>query len=229
MDKVFHLAQQPVFSKFENHKKANNFTRIDGEAYPVILSMQNHSNRTISEIAIDVFLKIGKGTNHMFHEPITDSGITIEPDNLTHDILLLDMSGFPITYVEVERLTYKSGTESFTQEPMELQFVIDTAMVGNSFIGFDSAEELAKYHLLGNYLKNSLPARTFLLQNSFGMLSEIASGEIHLDGRMQKLGESDRRKWLGAIQIDIISKIMMQMEDLIGTDGFDAISRWRLL
>ena len=95
--------------------------------------MQNHSNRTISEIAIDVFLKIGKGTNHMFHEPITDSGITIEPDNLTHDILLLDMSGFPITYVEVERLTYKSGTESFTQEPLELQFVIDTAMVGSIY------------------------------------------------------------------------------------------------
>ncbi|MGH9925881.1 MAG: hypothetical protein ACREAS_11230 [Nitrososphaera sp.] len=151
----------------------------------------------------------------MFHESITDSGITIEPDNLTHDILLLDMSGFPITYVEVERVTYKSGTESFSQEPMELQFVIDTAVVGNSFIGFDSAEELAKYHLLGNYLNNSLPARTFLLQNSFKMLSEITSGEIHLDGRMQKLSESDRRKWLGAIQIDIISKIMMQMEDLI--------------
>jgi hypothetical protein len=47
----------------KKYKRENNFTRIADQAYPVILDMQNLSDKTISEIAIDLLLKVGEGTN----------------------------------------------------------------------------------------------------------------------------------------------------------------------
>ena len=40
-------------------------------------------------------------------------------------------------------------------------------------------------------------------------------GQIHGRGATQKLVENDRRAMLSAIQIDIVSKIMMNFEDLV--------------
>jgi hypothetical protein len=60
-DQVFQFAYQVKFPMFEKYKQDNNSKRIADEAYPVILRVENHSNKTINEIAIDVFLEIREG------------------------------------------------------------------------------------------------------------------------------------------------------------------------
>jgi hypothetical protein len=73
---------------------------------------------------------------------------------------------------------------------------------------FDEKTEL-EYMMLRNYQENGLVGRRVLIQIPF-----VALEKIEEDKWYTKVDENEKPKVRGIIQIDIISKIRMYMEDL---------------
>src|SRR5215207_6813920 len=66
-----------------------------------------------------------------------------------------------------------------------------------------------EYILLRNYLENGLPGRGFLLEMDFVALEQVEKGNWYIE-----INDNEKPKVRSFIQIDIISKIVMYIEDL---------------
>jgi hypothetical protein len=75
---------------------------------------------------------------------------------------------------------------------------------------------MQNYLLLENYIKSSLPARGLLLKFMFKTLKEITQHRsFEFEGQAISFEKEDLPALQSMLQIDIIAKIMMYVEDLI--------------
>jgi hypothetical protein len=141
--------------------------------------------------------------------------------------LLFDISGFKQVSIKIDNINYRipSG-ETRSKYKSNSPLIVDTLDLDNPYHGFKSYDEMQVYLLLKNYIQSSLPARSLLLKLMFRAMDEISTHKgFEISGQKFKFTDQEIPVINSIIQIDIISKIMMYIEDLIslliGMKDFD--------
>jgi hypothetical protein len=88
--------------------------------------------------------------------------------------------------------------------------------LNNPYHGYRNQEEMETYILLKNYFQSSLSARKLLPQIMFKALKDLAvSKSFEFEGQQFSYMDKEIPSILNMIQVDIIAKIMMYIEDLV--------------
>ncbi|MDE1765834.1 MAG: hypothetical protein KGI27_06110 [Thaumarchaeota archaeon] len=200
----------------EKIKQDEKISRIKGEAYPVILKIQNQLPFDIKNLVFsaETFIK-AEGIGSTYSLNLDQNEINISTNSIV-EITLFDACGFSEVFVKLKSVSYigknkKSDNRYKSNSPL----LININDFTNSFNGFSNDGERKVHLLLENYLNNSLPLRGWLLGLMFQLLKRANSGEIEIHDKKIRLTEDDLARTRASIQLDIISKIMMYIEDLI--------------
>lgn len=217
-----HLLQASThpFLIFERFKKENGIQMSDNNALPVIISIENGLSFDINNITFQIIAEahyMEKQKSRLIIDFVKPE--VIAANQAWHDILF-DISGFSQVLVKIENVGYNNNNDKgsirlnhfVTNTPQ----LITATEIQNNYGGFRDQNEMKTHFLLRNYLSNSFLARGWLLKLMLSKLNEITdTKKTNLDEKIIYLDEKNLPIYQSIIQIDIISKIMMYIEDLI--------------
>ena len=209
------LVLQGSFDGIENIKRDNNIKRVEGVAYPVILIIINHFSYDVNfDFKATASLKDYNGNTYDLE---FEQSVPV-PKNRSMEVIMFDNSGFFESRLQLGSVDFQNNTQStkpnyFSNSP----FLINMDEMTNPYNGFQNSDELEEYFLLSNYLHHSgFSARGLLLQLMFENLKKINSNSVfQIAGKRIHLIEHDSNYLRCVIQMDIISKMMTYVEDLI--------------
>ncbi len=205
---------QPTFIKIENLKKKYDLSRIPGEGYQVIVSIKNPFSYDITEIFIRMSVKIKVSEQKSEEVFVEEQNLTVNSNQVLH-FGIFDISGLLKSTIKLENIWYKINSILATDYNTNSPFLIDMTELRNENCGFKSQSEMHTAFLLLNYTEHSLPARGWLLKFMFKSLEEVLKErKFEFEGITYHFGESDLDLIQCFIQADIISRIMMYIEDL---------------
>jgi len=209
--------EQPTFNNIEKLKKEHGFKRKPGEAYAVVLLLENQTNYEIADIDIKITAKIkptatiDKIYSINIKEPSIKLGIKQKLP-----ISLFEMSGLISALVSLGTVNYKIKNLFSTDYQTNAPLVFDMTELQNDFDGFKNIEEKQNVILLNNYLLYSLPARGILLKILLKSLHQINKDrKFEFNNRTNYFTSDETQSIRGFIQIDLVAKIMMYIEDLV--------------
>lgn len=219
-----HLLQASIhpFSIFEKFKKENGVQMSDNnDALPVIISIENGLSFDINSITFQIIAEVHY-VEKQKSKLIVDF---VKPDviaaNQTWHDILFDVSGFSQVLLRIENINYNNNNNDRGSIRLN-QFVTNTpqliipAEIQSNYGGFRDQNEMKTHFLLRNYSSNSFLTRGWLLKLMLSKLKEITdTKKTNLDEKTIYLDEKSLPIFQSIIQIDIISKIMMYIEDLI--------------
>ena len=199
----------------EKIKQSKKFQRIVGEAYPVIIIIENPFDFDIVEFSFQAkaFFK-GDNEDDQFLIEFNQSGIKVESKQII-EITLFDGSGLSEVLVQLNSVKYQDNNKrTLSDYTTNSPYLINFKDFRNEFNGFSSLKEMQIYLLLDNYKNDSLPSRIWLLTFMFNLLEDVKSKKIELQGKTSILTENDLIRVRTILQLDIIAKIMMSIEDM---------------
>jgi len=207
------------YETIENIKRQENVQR-GTFSIPIIVSFRNLGKDTIKNIKLDMNSDIDLTANNKdvqfkfeFKEISLDSMIL--PSQGTIGITLFDISGFKIAKLGIQHLSYDRNGKQMYAYRINAPIIFETSRLINNYNGFGSKEEFETWYFLDNYASTAISSRSILLKFMFDKLQELESGELKVAGESITLGNAAKLSLKNIIQIDIISKIMMFIEDLI--------------
>ncbi len=185
------------------------------EFYPVIMGITNQAPCDIKDTRIK--MKILCITENRTEVSIESVSPFIElKKNKSLKATIFDFSGFLEAKIELIDVNYKFDDEiSSHQLKIKDSFLINKNDISNPFVGYRNYEEMETCFLLQNYLQNGFPARGLLLKLIFKILDDVISNRgFDYEGEKYSFNEEEIPALKSMIQIDIMSKIMMYIEDL---------------
>lgn len=209
------LLLEGSFNEIEKIKSDNNIERINGVSYPVIFKITNSfPYDVIFDFKVTALLKDYGGDTYDL-----ELGQNVHvPTNQELEFTMFDNSGFLESILRLDSISFQSGEPDIKDDYfIDHYFLINMDEMTNSYYGFRSKNELEEYFLLFNYLHNGgIYARGMLLKLMFDDLKRSRPNSIlTIDGHENKLTGNDANYLRSMIQVDIISKIMIYVEDLI--------------
>jgi|GEM_PF-2912177 len=210
------LLMQEVFDKVEELKSRNGFAKVEGEGYPLIISVISHVSTEISNVRISgsIWLNLGDKSALQGVEEF-DFGIPVLKSRELYEIVILNMAGVNEARISVLDAVYSQSDGSKGKCVTSAPFLVRLSDLSNEYNGFKDEKTRERHFLLRNYQDNSKPLRGILLNLMFQAIEDINKQKFVLKGSSRILVGEDLAKIRGAIQVDIISKIMMYIEDLI--------------
>ena len=209
------LVLQGSFDEIENIKRNNKINRVEGVAYPVILTIINHFSNNVSfDFKATASLKDYNGNTYdlEFEQSVSVS------KNQSVEITMFDNSGFLESRLQLDSVDFQNNKQSIKQNYFSSPFLINMDEMTNPYNGFQCRDELEEYFLFLDYVNDngSLYARGILLQFLFDNLKKIKHDSVlKIAGNKINLVKNDVNYLRSVIQMDIISKIMTYVEDLI--------------
>ena len=210
------LVLQGSFDGIENVKRDNNIKRVEGVAYPVILTIMNHFSYDVSfDFKATASLKDYNGNTYDLE---FEQSVSV-PKNQSVEIAMFDNSGFFKSRLQLGSVDFQNNKQSAKQDySSNSPFLINMDEMTNPYNGFQSRDELEEYFLFLDYVNDngSLYARGILLQFLFDDLKKIKPDSVlKIAGNEINLAKNDVDYLRSVIQMDIISKMMTYVEDLI--------------
>ena len=219
-DKSFGNQGKEVYYAIEKYKKENNIARIQGRSFPVVIGIDNQTPYDISDITIEiiwdtkVFTESGEKSDQIsicFSNPYT-----IKSKEYWNG-LLFDASGFHQAIIALTRVEYKINDQvEKTRFETNTPLLVNTDDLTNQYHGYQDQQEIQNYLILENYINTSFLARGYSLKFMFKTLNEITQKKsFEFEGETIAFNKEDLLVLQSVLQIDIIAKIMMYVEDLI--------------
>lgn len=207
----------PVHSAVERFKKESGVTGKG--SYPVLATLTNFKSSAISDVAVTVriYVKVRKDSAFESQPIVATLRHQQLGGNMHSDMILFDTAGFDMAVIQAVGMEYKEGAiqkvdEGFTQNT---PFLIDMNEMQNAFGGFKDNDELETYFLLKNYSDHNLYLRGILLNMMYSDLEAINDGTYQLSGKKINYSEQQLKMVRALIQVDIIARIMMYIEDYV--------------
>jgi hypothetical protein len=211
-------APEQIFSianDLEEVKKKYDVKRNEGESYPIIIDVKNQSSCDIKDICIKIKILLIKEdlTEFLVESAMPSFGLKRD-----HSLkaTIFDFSGFLKARIDVVDVKCRINHEnSLHRSEVKDSFLITKNDIVNQFNGYRNYEEMEICFLLQNYLQNGFGARGHLLKLIFKALDDISKNrELSYEGEKYSFNVEEIRIIKSMMQIDIISKIMMYIEDL---------------
>ena len=141
-----------------------------------------------------------------------DLSVTYEEKKITPNIFILSLLGVETFQIELTRVSvFVNG-----KEPEEISSNAPILFDKNVFDDSSHDKTLKdNYFLLSNYLLGSLLYRGIYLKLDFECLENLKQNFLFLDGKKLDLDTESGNVFKSLIQLQIVSKIMMYIEDLI--------------
>jgi hypothetical protein len=194
----------------EEFKRQNNIQTSEGELYPVIMDIKNQSLSNVKDICIN--MNILYTTKDMQVQLKFVSPPIELKRNQSLKATVFDFSGFLEAKIDLIDVNYKINNENLE---IKDSFLINKSDITNQFNGYKNSEEMETCFLLQNYLQNGFAVRGLLLKLIFKTLDDLNKNKgFEYDGEKYSFNEEEISALRSMIQIDIISKIMMYIEDL---------------
>jgi hypothetical protein len=204
-----------VLDFIEKFKADHQIPRLEQESFAVGVKIDNPFDQPVFNVAIHFAMKAylpdGDCRSFKFSLPLPhiDGKESIE-------VLLLDLSGLPKALFKVEGATFvRSDGTTGNRQRGSFPYLIDIAELTNEFGGFKDQSERETYYLIENYAKESVYARGWLLTILNKALEEVNNEKFSVKGKVVPLRGSELAKTRSIIQVDIISKIMLYIEDSV--------------
>lgn len=196
-------ACQQIFEKFRTDNK---IPTASTKNYLVMLCHRGTNDR-ITEIQLGLEFMIDETNKIEFKKGYRDVP--------TKPIILGDISWTKKIFVIVSKLEfYKNGTLVDNYETNAPVYGINDDL--NKNYGFSDEDELENYYLLSNYYNNSINSRGILLNLMFQVINDFLDTKtLHINGKNPKFEGPGVPFVCHTLQIDIVAKIMMYIEDLI--------------
>jgi hypothetical protein len=213
------LLAMSSIKEIENIKEREEIKRAS-TAIPIILSFQNRGEDDVSNIKFDVSAEIDaisiKGDLQFKFELKENllENLVLRPEE-TSGIILFDISGFRTAKFNLLNLSYAKSQKETSVYRINAPIIFETARLSNDFNGFRSKEEFERWYFLDNYVSTALYSRSILLKLMFDNLCRLDGDELKIDNQRIVLRKAAKSSLKHAVQIDIISKIMMYIEDLV--------------
>jgi hypothetical protein len=190
------------YLEVQEYKKDKKIVSV--KEYPFLLVEFNGSDLKARDILIKIKLEINASDVLRFEIN------QVIPKN----ILLLSLSGFEKLLVSIEDVKFKIDGKEYQEVSTNAPILYDKTVFDD--IGKDKSQ-IESYYSLSNYLEGSFYYRGILLKLAFKNLDEITMDRFFIfNGEKQDFSsDNDLNLFKSLIQIDIISKIMLYIEDLI--------------
>lgn len=199
----------------EKLKSDHKVERIPEKSFAVGVKVTNPLHQPVFNVSIlfDILIYLPSGESKSFKTALPIPHIESKGDI---EVLLLDLSGFAKAIIKVDEVSYlfPDGTKGSRYRGSH-PYLIDIPELTNLFGGFNNQVDRETYYLLDNYAKESVYARGWLLTILSKALEEVNSDKFMAKGKMVPLRGSDLAKTRSIIQVDIIAKIMMYIEDSV--------------
>jgi hypothetical protein len=222
---TFRNQELSLYNEIEQIKRNNCVLRIHDQSFPVIINIDNQLPYDIKDIRIKIIadkVDENKRTDELQKvvsqiSPIDFSRKDTLRSKESWNGLLFDMSGFTQLLIKFDQIHYNiinntvHETKVNTNTPILINFDIS-----NTRSGYRNHDEMRAYILLKSYLDYSFPARGLLIKFAFKMLEQVmASRSFEFEGEKTSFDDEEIPFVQSMLQVDIISKIMMYIEDLI--------------
>lgn len=190
----------------ENFRTENMITAGHTKNYLVMLCNLGTNDR-ITEMQLDLDITINHSNRFQFKKKYHE----FRPK----PIVLGDISWANSIIVSIDRLDFqKNGVWSDNYESNAP--VHGNIVELNINYGFKDEDELENYYLLSNYYNNSINSRGLLLNLMFQIAKDFLNTKtLQLKGKKFTYSEKDVPFVSHTLQIDIVAKIMMYVEDLV--------------
>lgn len=216
-----------LYNEIEQLKKDNGISRTPDQSIPIIINIDNQLSHDIKDIRIKIIADSGdqNNCNDVSHKiisqisPIDFSRKDILRSRESWNGLLFDMSSLKQILIKLDQIHYDTiinDTNHKTNINTNTPILINIEDISNAYHGYRSHEDMQAYILLKLYLDYSFSARGLLIKFAFKMLEQMtASKPFEFEGEKTSFSDQEIPSIQSMLQIDIISKIMMYIEDLI--------------
>lgn len=223
-----------LFEFIEKFKSARGVQRIPQKTIAIGVKVINRFNQPVFNVSVffDLVVYLTTGDSKSFKFALPSPHIESKGES---DVLLFDLSGLPKATFKVDAVTFVYGDGTVgTRHKGTFPYLIDASEITNSFGGFRNQNERETFFLLDNYAKEGLYARGWLLTILKKALEEVNSDRFTFNGNIVPFRGSELAKARSIIQVDIISKIMMYIEDsailllgnkTVGQNFYDLLDR----
>lgn len=190
------------YSNFERYKKINNIVATN--EYPLLLMEFSGSDANLSDLNLKLKIEVNSNVTLDF-----DFSENKPPRNL----VLLSLSGINKLSIKIESVKFKIENKEYKEVSSNAPIEYDRAY----FDAFDDKSKIENYHFLTSYLHETFIFRGILLKVAFKNLEEISTNHsFSYKGKKYVYSNvDDLNRIKSLIQIEIISMIMMYIEDLI--------------
>ncbi|HKQ20655.1 MAG TPA: hypothetical protein VJS91_01320 [Nitrososphaeraceae archaeon] len=129
--------EQPTFDNIENLKRENGMSRIPGEAYPVVLLLQNRTNEEITDLDIKIRakIKLADDLDKFYQINIDDPSVKLG-NKQSLPITLFDMSGLTTALVILDTVNYRVKKIYSTGYQTNAPLIYDMTYLQNNYNGF---------------------------------------------------------------------------------------------
>src|SRR5215207_6782837 len=210
-----------VYNIVEDYKRTNNIVRTQGYSFPILINLDNQTSTDLENIKIEIITKITASSSNKVtieHQLPIEFGYSYILKNKEYwNGLLFDMSGFAQVAITLGKVEYQINNKNesgnvATNTPL----LINTNDLTNPYHGYRNQQEVQNYLLLNNYIQNSFSARGLLIKFMFKILDELTKNKsFKFEEEIFSFGPEEIPVIQGMLQIDIIAKIMMYIEDLV--------------
>jgi hypothetical protein len=207
------LQQEESFSEMDKFKERMDVSNPKDAAFILFVHIANNLDLPIQSMALEIEMEIKlseekKGS--LFLNP-TIHNLINSGENLQR--ILCDLPYSSNTLIKIRNFRYQIGMNFFDSYTSNTPYLIDTDELGPPLFGYKDQNEFETAFLLKNYLTNGFPARGWLLKFLFKLLDDIDTPNFEIEGKA--IPSNSRSNFQAFIQIDIISKIMMYIEDFV--------------
>jgi hypothetical protein len=209
---TFKNQELSLYNEIEQLKKHNSISRIPDQSIPIIINIDNQLPWDIKDIRMKIIADSGPIS------PIDFSRKEILKSRESWNGLLFDMSGFKQMLVKLDQIHYNivNGAIHKINVNTNTPILINFDDINSTYHGYRSHDEMEAYILLKFYLDYSFSARGLLIKFAFKMLEQImTSKSFEFEGEKTLFSDAEIPSIQSMLQIDIIAKIMMYIEDLI--------------
>src|SRR5215211_169364 len=202
-------------SDIERIKQERNIKGNEGEYYSVTASIKNDSSYDATDINIKLNILLTCLDETQFSIDHSSSLPDIKRGN-TLEINMFDSSGCSEGLITLLGFTYKMNGSTPLLPHINESHLININELNNAFNGYRNYEEMQTSILLQTYIMHAFSARGVLLKLTLNDLTQLNKDKgFEYDGERYSFGETQLAVIRSMIQIDIIAKIMMYIEDLI--------------
>lgn len=207
---------ETVLDSVENLKKTLSLTSAKGEGYAVVLSLHNLTTKELSDFDIEINVKLQhtKG-GKIIPIKINDKSLKLTMKE-ERSILLFELTGIEGALFNAKRVSYKIENILHTNCISDMPMVFLMSELKNDFNGLNNSEEMETFFILDKYLNFSLLGRGILFRIMLNALEKLnRERKMEFENHTYLFTMDDIIRIRGFIQIDLVSKIMMYIEDLI--------------
>jgi len=199
---VSNYIKRSEFSRFEQYKSSQNI--VSNNKYPYLLVEFDGSDSKIRDIILGIKIQANSTDvlNFELKEPI-----------LPKNLILLSLESVEKLFINIEHVTFSIDQTQYKEVSTNAPIVFDQSYFHN----FEKNElERNTYYSLSNYFHGSFYYRGILLKIAFNNLHDLEkNGYLVYNGKKVQYSEDSLGLVKSLIQIEIISKIMMYIEDLV--------------